>query len=257
MLKDKRKQKERQGKSAWMERELFSYLKPLLKELNEQIDRRLVHTFFGLVLAIVKHRHRNHGLVMSELGSYLLGPEHGRAGTKRISNLIHSDQWGAKMILDFHWKAGTQRVNPIMKQGERPLVIWDESVIEKPESLEAEGLCAVRSTKAVRLKRIKPGFFNPPGRRPISTAPERVTRFSTSSTGMSSNRARRATPLSVASFRFAPEPTIWMGAASSSTSWPNFPASRRAASPSAGPRGRASTTTRAGASRPSGPAWPH
>jgi hypothetical protein len=47
------------------------------------------------------------------------------------------------------------------------LVIWDESVIEKPESLQLEGLCAVRSSKAVRLKRIKPGFFNPPGGRPI------------------------------------------------------------------------------------------
>jgi hypothetical protein len=30
-----------------------------------------------------------------------------------------------------------------------------------------EGLCAVRSSKAARLKRIKPGFFNPPGGRPI------------------------------------------------------------------------------------------
>jgi hypothetical protein len=28
-------------------------------------------------------------------------------------------------------------------------------------------LCAVRSTKAARLKRIKPGYFNPPGGRPI------------------------------------------------------------------------------------------
>ncbi|HET8669135.1 MAG TPA: hypothetical protein VFM05_00510 [Candidatus Saccharimonadales bacterium] len=28
-------------------------------------------------------------------------------------------------------------------------------------------MCAVRSTKAARLKRIKPGYFNPPGGRPI------------------------------------------------------------------------------------------
>jgi hypothetical protein len=47
------------------------------------------------------------------------------------------------------------------------LVVWDESVIEKPESLQLEGLCAVRSGKAKRLKRIKPGYFNPPGGRPI------------------------------------------------------------------------------------------
>jgi hypothetical protein len=167
MLKDKRKREERQGKSAWIEGELFAYLKPLLRELNQQIDRRLVQTFLGLVMAIVIHRHRNHGLVLSELGGYLLGPEHSRAGTKRISNLIHSDKWGARMIVRFLWETGTQRVNAIQDQGEAPLVIWDESVIEKPESLEAEGLCAVRSTRAVRLKRIKPGFFNPPGGRPI------------------------------------------------------------------------------------------
>jgi hypothetical protein len=47
------------------------------------------------------------------------------------------------------------------------LAIWDESVIEKPESLQLEGLCAVKSSKAKRLKRIKPGYFNPPGGRPI------------------------------------------------------------------------------------------
>lgn len=55
----------------------------------------------------------------------------------------------------------------LWKQRERPLAIWDESVMEKPESLQAEGLCAVRSSKSVRLKRIKPGFYNPPGGRLI------------------------------------------------------------------------------------------
>jgi hypothetical protein len=46
-------------------------------------------------------------------------------------------------------------------------VIWDESEIEKAESLKPERLCAVRSVKARRLKRIKKGYFNPPGGRPI------------------------------------------------------------------------------------------
>ena len=40
--------------------------------------------------------------------------------------------------------------------------IWDESVLEKSESLKAEGICAVRSSKAACLKRIKPGYYNPP-----------------------------------------------------------------------------------------------
>ena len=47
--------------------------------------------------------------------------------------------------------------------GQTALVIWDESVIEKPESIALEGLGPVRSSKAARLKRIKPDYFNPPG----------------------------------------------------------------------------------------------
>ena len=35
------------------------------------------------------------------------------------------------------------------------------------KSLRRSNLCAVRSSKARRLKRIRPGFFNPPGGRPI------------------------------------------------------------------------------------------
>jgi hypothetical protein len=46
-------------------------------------------------------------------------------------------------------------------------VIWDESVLEESESLKPESLCVVGSTKAARLKRIKPGFFHLPTGRPI------------------------------------------------------------------------------------------
>jgi hypothetical protein len=117
----------------------------------------LVKTFLGLVMAILMHRHRNHGLLLSELGGYLLEPEQCQAGTKRISNLLHSEKWEAKVIEEFLWQQGTQRVEEFWAEGQRALVIWDESVLEKPESLQAEGLCAVRSSKAGRLKRIKPG----------------------------------------------------------------------------------------------------
>ncbi|HET8669999.1 MAG TPA: transposase [Candidatus Saccharimonadales bacterium] len=167
MFKDKRKDVERQEKSKVLEQQLVKLLWPVLVSLKRKMDRRLVSTFLGLVMAIIMHRHRNHGLLLSELGGYLLGAEYGRAGTKRISNLVHSEKWQAGLLEDFLWQAGTQRVEELWEQGELPLVIWDESVLEKPESLQAEGLCAVRSSKAVRLKRIKPGFFNPPGGRPI------------------------------------------------------------------------------------------
>ena len=41
-------------------------------------------------------------------------------------------------------------------------MIWDESVWEKPESQQLEGLCAVRSSKAKRLTHYKKGYYNPP-----------------------------------------------------------------------------------------------
>ncbi len=71
------------------------------------------------------------------------------------------------MIEMYLWLQADERVTELSQSGQAALAIWDESVLEKPESLYLEGLCAVRSSKAVRLKRIKPGFFNPPGGRPI------------------------------------------------------------------------------------------
>lgn len=167
MCKHTQTQVEKQEKSQDLQDELFRFLKPLLNRLNKGIDRRLVSTFFGLVIAILVHRHRNNGLLLSELGAHLLGPERCRAGTKRISNLLHCGQWKAKIIERFLWQRGTQRVKELQTSGEEALVLWDESVIEKPESLAAERLCPVKSSKARRLKRIKPGFFNPPGGRPV------------------------------------------------------------------------------------------
>jgi Transposase DDE domain len=167
MYEDKRKKAEKQEKAQALEEKLVKRLWPVLVELKQEVDRRLVKTFLGLVMAIVMHRHRNHGLLLSELGGYLLGAEHCQAGTKRISTLVHSEKWEARLVEEYVWQGATQRVEELWAQGERPLVIWDQSVLEKPESLAAEGLCAVRSSKAVRLKRIKPGFYNPPGGRPI------------------------------------------------------------------------------------------
>jgi hypothetical protein len=167
MYEDKRRRQAKQDKSKVLEHHLYDFMGDLLWGLNEKIDRRLVSTLFGLVMAILMHRHRNHGLILSELGGYLLGPERCCAGTKRISNLLHSQKWKAKIINRYLWGQGTARVAELQAADELPLILWDESVLEKPESLNAERLCAVRSSKAQRLKRIKPGYFNPPGGRPI------------------------------------------------------------------------------------------
>lgn len=170
MLKDTLTSAERQAsieKSKELKERCVEFLTPLLKKLDQQVDHRLLNTLLDLVLLIVIHRHRNQGLVLSELGGELLGERHAPAGAKRISKLLHSKKWKAQEIEEELWRQGDEKVEQLKSTAEEALVIWDESVEEKPESLAAEGLCAVRSSKAARLKRIKPGFFNPPGGRPI------------------------------------------------------------------------------------------
>lgn len=161
------KEQEHNEKSGELERACYQFLSGLLGALNNNIDRRLVETFLALVLVIIMHRHRNQGLVLSELGGYLKPACSAPAGTKRISNLLHSRNWDAEFVETYLWTKADERVLSLSQAERTILVIWDESVIEKPESLHLEGLCAVRSSKAKRLKRIKPGYFNPPGGRPI------------------------------------------------------------------------------------------
>lgn len=146
---------------------LYLFVKPLLRELDLRLDRRLVETFLATLVALVMHRHPTHGLLLSELGGLLRSPAHAPAGTKRLSHLLHATKWTAALIETFLWQRSDTAVDRLETQGETPLVVWDESVLEKAESLKLEGLCPVRSTHAARLKRIKPGYFNPPGGAPI------------------------------------------------------------------------------------------
>lgn len=146
---------------------LKAFVEPLLVELDEHLDKRLVGTFLRALEAIVTFRHSVYGLLLSELGAFILTPDHAPAGTKRLSNLLRSTKWTGKLIEDFLWREATRQVETAESREETVYIGWDESVVEKPESIELEGLCAVRSTSAARLKRIKPGFYNPPGGRPI------------------------------------------------------------------------------------------
>jgi hypothetical protein len=145
-------------------RELAAFLQPLLIQLDTQMDRRLVATFARTIQAILCFRNRPHGLLLSELGAYLLSPEHAAAGTKRLSNLLRSSKWSASASEEFLWTGATTHLEELEDQGNEALVLWDESVLEKPESSANPDLGPVRSSKAYRLTRIKPGFYNPPGR---------------------------------------------------------------------------------------------
>jgi hypothetical protein len=158
---------ESQQKSWEVKRQCVQFLTPLLNKLNKKLDIRLVNTLLDIVIVIVMHRDRHQGLVMSELGGELLGEAHAPAGVKRISNLLHSKRWQARAIEEELWRQADDKVDQQTDSLDEILAIWDDSEAEKPESLKAEGLCPVRSSKAARLKRIKPGFFNPPGGRPV------------------------------------------------------------------------------------------
>ena len=153
--------------SQLLARPCYEFLLPCWRDLNRRLDRRLVQTLLDLILVIVMQRHRNHGLVLSEFGGHLLGAAHAPAGVKRIAHLLHSSRWSGAVVDGCLWTQANHRVQALQDEGQAAYLLWDESVLEKPESLKAERLCAVRSSKAVRLKRIKPGYFNPPGGRPI------------------------------------------------------------------------------------------
>lgn len=170
MNKDtKRRPKVQEAKfrSEYLSDRCYGHLYPILRQLKSKIDRRLVETFLGLVMVILIHRNRHQGLLLSELGGYLLEPSQAPAGTKRLNRLLHSPKWSSEDLENYLWVQADQRVAEASQTKETILAIWDESVLEKPESLHLEGLCAVRSSKAKRLKRIKPGYYNPPGGRPI------------------------------------------------------------------------------------------
>jgi hypothetical protein len=144
------------------------FISPLLVFLDQLLDRRLVNTFAGLCQSIIRLRSRSSGLYLSELGGYLLSPPQAPAGTKRISNLLRSPKWSEQNLINYLALQSQLYCQQLQKtKKERLLLLWDESVQEKAESLKSEGLCAVRSSKAKRLLRIKPGYYLPPTREPV------------------------------------------------------------------------------------------
>lgn len=141
------------------------FLSPLLKQLDRKLDLRLVRTIATSVTSLVRHRYRPAALLLSELGAYLAGPEHAPAGTKRLSNLIHSRGWTAGTIDEYLLIKARKRVEVELQKTprQRVLCLLDSSVLEKPESSQGEGLAPICSSKARRLARPRPkmgkGYF--------------------------------------------------------------------------------------------------
>lgn len=142
-----------------------NFLKPFMRFLYTKMDIRLVKTFFDAFMAIILHRDRDKGLLLSELGGFITGFSKAPSGTKRLSNLFRSKKWSLEDIELIHLQKAQAQVTHLETQGHRLLGFIDDSTIEKSESWWAEGLCSVYSSKAKRLTRIKPGYYNPPKNR--------------------------------------------------------------------------------------------
>lgn len=141
---------------------LALYLAPLLSAADDQLDRRLVVTMLVSVAAIIMLRNSSRALLLSELGAYIASPQHAPAGTKRLAKLIHSNKWSASLIHAFLCCHADQRLLELEQAAQTAYLLWDESVIEKPESNKIAGLSPVRSSQAARLTRPRPGYYQPP-----------------------------------------------------------------------------------------------
>jgi hypothetical protein len=119
--------------SQWWAQHLETYLAPYSERLDAYLDRRVVGNLMATVAGIIQTRSE---LTTSELGSAICGPEHAAAGTQRLQRALHHEGWKSQ-------------------------VIWDSSVLEKPESISLQGLGNVRSSRVKRLARTRHPTLQP------------------------------------------------------------------------------------------------
>ena len=131
-------EKRKQAQSVAKLLELF--IGPLEGWLDDQLDWRLVRTFFLALAAMVRLRHSRSGLLLSELGCHILSPDPAPAGTKRLSNLLRSPQWSHTILERFLWYKADQARDELNKAGETPRpfgtrVSWNQVGLECPLAL--------------------------------------------------------------------------------------------------------------------------
>ena len=93
---------------------------------------------------------------MDERASRLPGTGERRSRPETDPETAVQLKWDNQLLVNYLWQLGKQCLASGEKNGEAMLAIWDESVVEKSESSQLERLGPVRSSKAVRLKRISP-----------------------------------------------------------------------------------------------------
>jgi hypothetical protein len=161
-------QQEESQPEAWLTQRLLTELGPLPQRLDAYVDKGLVTTFMELIPAIITFVHPKQGLQLSKLGASLKNGAQAPAGTKKIERLLQSKKWSADLIKEHLWEKATKKVEELRREGKQVLCIHDGSRLEKPESEQTSGLCAVLSSKAKRLRKIRKGVWNPPTGKPIT-----------------------------------------------------------------------------------------
>src|SRR5437764_11023724 len=129
--------------------DLALFLFPLLVTLDRLLDKRLVRTFLQTIQVILAYRDRVGGLLLSELGGYLLSPEQAKAWEQAPEHPVAFAPSGMR-----RW-SGTNggsrlvsRYTPGRSKAKRGWPSGMRVEWEKPESKASQDLCAVRSSKA-------------------------------------------------------------------------------------------------------------
>lgn len=143
------------GLAQQVRTDLSRYLAPFLSRLYRTLDVRLVRTAHQCVAALLCLRTRSMALCLTEPGTLLLGGAHAPAGVKRVARRLANRAWSAADVEQWLLEQADQLV---AQEEDVALVAFDQSVQEKAESLAAQGLCPVRSSKARGLARPRPGF---------------------------------------------------------------------------------------------------
>ena len=136
-------------------------LAPFAQALTSECDVRLVRTAVTLLRFLCASQ--QHPLkvraIADALACDLISCQ---AWEKRIQNLLASPKWSHHLVQDSLWQQAHELVELAKFTKRDCLVLWDDSVWEKPETLCDPSLGSVRSLQAKRLNRIRPRYYTPP-----------------------------------------------------------------------------------------------
>jgi hypothetical protein len=110
--------------SLFYQQRLTQFSQSIVEELTTLIDVRLVRTFSQLLITLLRFRHRNQGLLLSELGEHLLSARQAPAGTKRISNLLRCPHWNHTLLQEGIRAKAQTFYQQLHQQGQRVLILW-------------------------------------------------------------------------------------------------------------------------------------